>query len=111
MATTSTRPIHQLQVRRVYPVSPEQLFRAWTTPEELKRWHAPEPMTVPLVEVDLRVRRQLSDPHARARPGLSGGVRESSRSLGRSGSGGKSSGSVSWAPLPADSIKVRSVAR
>ena len=30
-------------------------FTAWATPEELKRWHAPEPMTVPLVEVDLRV--------------------------------------------------------
>lgn len=55
MATTSTRPIQQLQVRRVFPVSPEQLFRAWTTPEELKRWHAPDPMTIPLVEVDLRV--------------------------------------------------------
>jgi uncharacterized protein YndB with AHSA1/START domain len=55
MATTSTRPIPKLQVRRVYAVSPEQLFKAWTTPEELKRWHAPDPMTVPLVEVDLRV--------------------------------------------------------
>lgn len=55
MATTSTRPVPQLQVRRVYAVSPEQLFKAWTTPDELKRWHAPDPMTVPLVEVDLRV--------------------------------------------------------
>ncbi|HEV7365545.1 MAG TPA: SRPBCC domain-containing protein [Gemmatimonadales bacterium] len=55
MATTSTQPTWQLQVRRVFPVSPERLFRAWTTPEELKRWHAPDPLTVPLVEIDLRV--------------------------------------------------------
>lgn len=55
MATTSTRPVQQLQVRRVFPVSPERLFKAWTTPEELKRWHASDPLTVPLVEIDLRV--------------------------------------------------------
>ncbi len=45
----------RLQVRRVFEASPERLFRAWTTPEELKRWHAPGALTTPLAEVDLRV--------------------------------------------------------
>jgi uncharacterized protein YndB with AHSA1/START domain len=55
MATTTTKPAPQLQIRRVFEASPERLFRAWTTPEELKRWHAPGPMVVSLAELDLRV--------------------------------------------------------
>ena len=45
---------HRLQVRRVFRASPERLFAAWTTPEELTRWHAPGALTVALAEVDLR---------------------------------------------------------
>ena len=45
----------QLQVRRVFQASPDRLFKAWTTPEELRRWHAPGPLTVALAEIDLRV--------------------------------------------------------
>jgi uncharacterized protein YndB with AHSA1/START domain len=44
----------QLQLRRTYQASPEELFAAWTTPEALKRWHAPNDLTVVLAEVDLR---------------------------------------------------------
>ena len=45
-----------LQVSRHIPASPERLFRAWTTPDEVKRWFArPEGWEVPNVEMDLRV--------------------------------------------------------
>lgn len=45
----------QLQVRRVFATPPERLFEAWTSAEELKRWHAPAPNECSHVEVDLRV--------------------------------------------------------
>lgn len=43
----------QLTVRRTFVSPPDRVFRAWTSPEELKRWHSPGEVT--LVEVDLRV--------------------------------------------------------
>jgi uncharacterized protein YndB with AHSA1/START domain len=58
MAATTTRtnvPSLRVQVRRVLQASPERVYRAWTTPEELTRWHAPAGMTCYLAEVDLRV--------------------------------------------------------
>lgn len=58
MATTPapTRPRSvTLQLRRTFRAPRERVFRAWTSPEELKRWHAPPPSTTPLVELDLRV--------------------------------------------------------
>ena len=54
-SAAEARQTHQLQIRRVFQAPPERLFRAWTTPEELKRWHAPGALTVELAEVDLRV--------------------------------------------------------
>jgi uncharacterized protein YndB with AHSA1/START domain len=45
-----------LQVSKFIPASPVRLFRAWTTPDEVKRWFArPEGWDVPNVEMDLRV--------------------------------------------------------
>jgi uncharacterized protein YndB with AHSA1/START domain len=44
-----------LKLRRTFAASRERVFRAWTTPEEMKKWKAPGPMTTPLAEVDLRV--------------------------------------------------------
>ena len=45
-----------LQVSRYIPASPERLFRAWTTPDEVKRWFArAEGWDVPNVEMDVRV--------------------------------------------------------
>jgi uncharacterized protein YndB with AHSA1/START domain len=43
-----------LQVRRIFKAAPERLFAAWTTAEELTRWHAPGALSVVLAEVDLR---------------------------------------------------------
>lgn len=54
MATQQQRTT-ALQVRRTFQASRERVFRAWTTPEEMKRWKAPGNMTAPVVEVDLRV--------------------------------------------------------
>jgi predicted dithiol-disulfide oxidoreductase (DUF899 family)/uncharacterized protein YndB with AHSA1/START domain len=58
MATTPSQPeplSHRLQVRRTFDASPARLFHAWTTPEDLKRWYAPNDLTVALAQVDLRV--------------------------------------------------------
>lgn len=44
-----------LRLARTFAAPRERVFRAWTTPEELKRWSAPGDYTNPLVEVDLRV--------------------------------------------------------
>jgi uncharacterized protein YndB with AHSA1/START domain len=45
-----------LQVSRHIPASPARLFRAWTTPDEVKRWFArPEGWDVPNVDMDVRV--------------------------------------------------------
>ena len=45
-----------LQVRRTFSVSREELFKAWTEPEELKKWFGPdETCQIPIAEIDLRV--------------------------------------------------------
>ena len=36
------------------PVSPEQLWAAWTEPEHITKWFTPTPYTTPEAEVDLR---------------------------------------------------------
>ena len=43
-----------LRLRRTFAAPPERVFRAWTTPAEMKQWKAPGDMTTPLAEVDLR---------------------------------------------------------
>ena len=53
MATRSPA-VPTLEVRRVIRAPRERVFDAWTTPEEIRKWHAPGPLTVSLVEVDLR---------------------------------------------------------
>jgi glutathione S-transferase len=44
-----------VEVRRTIRASRQRVFDAWTQAEELKRWHAPGPMTVARAEIDLRV--------------------------------------------------------
>lgn len=44
-----------LTVSRLVPAPPEAVFRAWTDPSEIMKWWAPEGLSVPFAEVDLRV--------------------------------------------------------
>lgn len=48
-------PDRDLVLNRRVAASPEKLYRCWTEPELLKRWFAPEPWTVPVAELDVRV--------------------------------------------------------
>ena len=43
-----------LELRRTIRAPRQRVFDAWTKPEELKRWHAPGPLTVDNAEADLR---------------------------------------------------------
>jgi uncharacterized protein YndB with AHSA1/START domain len=54
MATQQQRTA-ALSLRRTFQASRERVFRAWTTPEEIKRWKGPGERTTPVAEVDLRV--------------------------------------------------------
>ncbi len=44
-----------LQIRRTFAAPRAKVFRAWTDPEELKKWWGPEGYVTPIAEVDLRV--------------------------------------------------------
>jgi uncharacterized protein YndB with AHSA1/START domain len=51
---TETPPDRELMLTRIIDASPEKLFRAWTEPELLRQWFAPQPLTTPVVELDVR---------------------------------------------------------
>ena len=44
-----------LRLTRTFAAPRERVFRAWTEPEELKRWWGPDGYATPSAEVDLRV--------------------------------------------------------
>lgn len=44
----------ELVLSRIFDVSPEKVYRAWTEPELLKQWFAPLPWTTPRAEIDVR---------------------------------------------------------
>jgi len=46
---------HALNITRVFDAPLEKVWRAWTEPEEMKRWYGPKDYTAPVCEVDLRV--------------------------------------------------------
>ncbi len=67
MAAQKLCPDTTLQLSRTFSAPRENVFRAWTTEEALKRWHAPsDDFSTPHVEVDLRVggryRIEMKDP-------------------------------------------------
>lgn len=45
---------HALTLRRVIDATPEQIWKAWTTPEILQQWFVPRPWTVSDVKIDPR---------------------------------------------------------
>jgi uncharacterized protein YndB with AHSA1/START domain len=55
MSTLAQDP-PRLRIRRVYPVAPAKLWRAWTEPRALGRWFGPgEAGSVTSAELDVRV--------------------------------------------------------
>jgi uncharacterized protein YndB with AHSA1/START domain len=53
--TQESKVSRTLEVRRTIRAPQQRVFDAWTKADELKRWHAPGPLTVSLAEIDLRV--------------------------------------------------------
>jgi uncharacterized protein YndB with AHSA1/START domain len=51
----TTETTTSLRLSRTIAASPEEVFRAWTDPAEMKEWYCPEGGTVDLAEVDLTV--------------------------------------------------------
>ena len=51
MKPTETR----LRVKKLIKAKRDRVFAAWTTPDLMKRWYAPDEMTVPNAVSDLRV--------------------------------------------------------
>jgi uncharacterized protein YndB with AHSA1/START domain len=49
-----TDPTLDLVLEREVDVPPELVWKAWTTPDLLKRWFTPKPYTTPQCEIDLR---------------------------------------------------------
>ena len=45
----------QIVVSRSFEAPLEVLWKAWTEPEQMKQWMAPEGMELPVVEADVRV--------------------------------------------------------
>lgn len=44
-----------VQLKQIFPAPREKVFRAWTEPEELKKWWGPAGCILPFAQVDLRV--------------------------------------------------------
>ncbi len=51
MSDTNNR---ELVLIRIIDAPPEKVFKAWTDPELLKQWFAPQPCTTPVAELDVR---------------------------------------------------------
>lgn len=52
--TQTINPALDLVLERTIDVSPELVWKAWTTPEQMKQWFTPEPWKTVEVELDLR---------------------------------------------------------
>lgn len=48
-------PLKQVEFERIYDVSPEIVWQAWTDPKRLKQWWGPNGVTIPECDVDLKV--------------------------------------------------------
>lgn len=52
--THTPDPSLDLYLERIVDVPPELVWKAWTTPDLLKKWFAPRPWETPECEIDLR---------------------------------------------------------
>ena len=53
-AASATTENRELSLTRLINAPREKVYRAWTEPELLKQWFAPQPWTTPRVELDVR---------------------------------------------------------
>lgn len=44
-----------ITIERVFDAPREKVWRAWTEPESVKRWHGPKGFTAPFAKIELRV--------------------------------------------------------
>lgn len=60
----------EMRLERTVRAPRERVFEAWTKPEHLKKWYAPEGLSVPNSELDLRVggafRTEMREPNGGA---------------------------------------------
>lgn len=52
--TGSDTATQDLVIERVFDAPLENVWKAWTDPEEFKKWWGPEHFTAPVAEIDLR---------------------------------------------------------
>jgi len=55
MADQKSQQAITLRIQRTFPAPREKIFKAWTDPQELKKWWGPAGYTTPSAEIDLRV--------------------------------------------------------
>ena len=55
MSQSDTEQMHTLVIERVFDAPRERLWKAWTDPEEVKKWWGPKDFTAPSIQTDLRV--------------------------------------------------------
>jgi hypothetical protein len=69
-AATPSTTDRELVITRLIDAPREKLFRAWTEPELLKQWFAPQPLTTTVEEIDVHPgganRMVMRDPQARS---------------------------------------------
>ena len=57
---TGTKPAFELLLTRVIDAPRERVFEAWSKPELVARWFAPQPYTLPRCEMDFRTGGRFS---------------------------------------------------
>ncbi|MFI5446451.1 SRPBCC domain-containing protein [Polaromonas sp. UC242_47] len=56
MASSALQESPSLRLQRTYPVPPEKVWQAWTTPQALTQWFGPgEPSSVTRADLDVRI--------------------------------------------------------
>lgn len=55
MAGPNPRTETTLNLKRIFSAPRDKVFKAWTDPEELKKWWGPDGYATPTAEVDLRI--------------------------------------------------------
>lgn len=45
----------EIRIERIFDATVEQVFKAWTTPELVKKWWGPEGFYAPSVKIDLQI--------------------------------------------------------